>query len=121
MEDRKNGQEHNEILEDLVLLNLFTREELQHKQDIFSEAMGVASLITLPDGSPVTRSSNFSSFCHLIRKTSLGRQNCYKSDAELGKANAQGPVIKPCLSGGLWDAGVSIVIEGKHLGNWLIG
>ncbi len=121
MEDRNNNQEHNEILENLVLLDLFTKEELQEKQDIFSEALGVASLITLPDGSPVTRSSNFSSFCHLIRKTTVGRTNCFKSDAELGKANAKGPLIRPCLSGGLWDAGVSIVIEGKHLGNWLIG
>ncbi|MFW6351233.1 MAG: PocR ligand-binding domain-containing protein [Bacteroidota bacterium] len=118
---RRTDQEHNKVLDDLVLLDLFTREELQHKQDVFSEAMSVASLITLPDGTPVTRSSNFSSFCQLIRQTSLGRQNCYKSDAELGKANAQKPMIMPCLSGGLWDAGVSIVIEGKHLGNWLIG
>ncbi|MFW5759309.1 MAG: PocR ligand-binding domain-containing protein, partial [Bacteroidota bacterium] len=59
--------------------------------------------------------------CQLIRQTLPGRQNCYDSDAESVKANAHKPTIRSCLNGGLWDAGVSIVIEGRHLGNWMIG
>ena len=26
-----------------------------------------------------------------------------------------------CLSGGLWDAGASITVGGRHIANWLIG
>jgi ligand-binding sensor protein len=44
-----------------------------------------------------------------------------RSDAELGKLYPNGPRIQTCLSSGLWDAGVSIVVGGKHLANWMIG
>jgi signal transduction histidine kinase/ligand-binding sensor protein len=106
----------------ITLLDLFTKEELQKKQDLFSEAMGVASIITLTDGTPVTKASNFCHLCMgIIRKTKKGLVNCMKSDSVIGRFKLNGPSIKPCLSGGLWDAGVSINFGEKHVGNWLIG
>ncbi|MFA5512072.1 MAG: PocR ligand-binding domain-containing protein [Candidatus Kapaibacterium sp.] len=43
-------------------------EELQKLQDMISEATGVASLITTPDGVPVTNPSNHTRLCSIIKK-----------------------------------------------------
>jgi PAS domain S-box-containing protein len=102
--------------------DLFDLDDIQRIQDLFSDATGVASIITHPDGKPITRPSNFCRLCNeIIRKTDSGLSNCFKSDAEIGKPSPSGPIIRPCLSGGLWDAGASIIAGGKHIANWLIG
>ncbi len=102
--------------------DLFNMKTLQNIQDTFASATGVASLITTPDGTPITKPSNFTRFCkELIRNTPKGCANCRRSDALLGTPNAKGPIIQQCLSGGLWDAGASINIGGRHVANWLIG
>ncbi len=103
-------------------IDLFDSEEIQSLQDIFAEAHGVASIITYPDGTPITRPSQFTRLCNdIIRKTNQGCQNCFKSDAAIGRYNPDGPVVQRCLSGGLWDAGASITVGHKHIANWLIG
>jgi PAS domain S-box-containing protein len=102
--------------------DIFDLNDIQHIQDLFADATGVASIITHPDGTPITKPSNFCRLCNeIIRETDLGLTNCFKSDAEIGKPNPSGPVIQPCLSGGLWDAGASIIVDGTHIANWLIG
>ncbi|MHC1751906.1 PocR ligand-binding domain-containing protein [Humidesulfovibrio sp.] len=104
------------------LLDIFGLDELQKIQDVFANATGVASLITGTDGTPITRPSNFCRLCSkVIRGTPKGLANCCKSDAVLGGYNPNGPTVKPCLSGGLWDAGASITVGGRHIANWLIG
>ncbi len=106
----------------IAIEDLFTRDELQRVQDDFSEATGVASIITYPDGTPFTRPSNFTRFCYdIIRATEKGRANCQRSDCALGRYHPSGPLVQPCLSGGLWDAGVSISVGGHHVASWLIG
>jgi PAS domain S-box-containing protein len=101
---------------------LFDLQEIQRIQDEFAAATGVASIITQPDGTPVTRPSNFTRLCQeVIRTTETGCLNCKKSDAVLGRYHPEGPIVQPCLSGGLWDAGVSISVGGQHIANWLIG
>ena len=101
---------------------LFSLEEMQRVQDEFSEATGVASVITDPAGIPITRPSNFTRLCRdIIRTTDKGCSSCFKSDAALGRYNPEGPIVQPCLSGGLWDAGVSISVGEHHIANWLIG
>ncbi|OGR34245.1 MAG: hypothetical protein A2051_08390 [Desulfovibrionales bacterium GWA2_65_9] len=101
---------------------LFDLGALQRMQDAFAQATGVASIITWPDGRPITRPSRFCRLCNdIIRNTEAGRHNCFISDAELGRHNLGGPTIRPCLSGGLWDAGASITVDGRHVANWLIG
>lgn len=107
---------------DLEFNDLFDREDIQKLQDQFALATGVASVITRPDGTPLTRPSNFTRLCaDIIRRTETGRCNCFRSDAVLGRCHAPGPIVQPCLSGGLWDAGTSIVVGGRHIANWLIG
>lgn len=102
--------------------DIFDVEEIQRMQDLFSDATGVASIITHPDGTPITKPSNFCRLCKdIIRKTEKGCLNCFRSDAVIGTHNLIGPTLQPCLSGGLWDAGASITIGNKHVANWMIG
>lgn len=108
--------------QDIRFLDLFDMAEIQRLQDQVAQAFGVASIITYPDGKPITNPSNFCRLCNdIIRKTELGLKNCMYSDSVLGVPNPAGPSIQPCLSGGLWDAGSSITIGGVHIANWLIG
>lgn len=102
--------------------DLFNIDEIQAIQDAFARATGVASIITDVNGIPITRPSNFCHLCeHIIRNTAKGLANCITSDAVLGRVNINGPVVQPCLSGGLWDGGTSIMVGDKHIANWLIG
>ncbi len=112
----------NDPFSNIQFRDIFNLEEIQHIQDLFADANGVASIITTTDGRPITKPSNFTRLCNnIIRKTEKGLSNCYKSDAEIGKQNPFGPIIQPCMSCGLWDAGASITVGGKHIANWLIG
>jgi len=102
--------------------DLFNPALIQGIQDEFAAATGVASIITHPDGTPITVPSNFTHLCNeIIRKTERGCSNCIKSDAAIGRYHPNGPIVQPCLSGGLWDAGASITVGGYHVANWLIG
>jgi PAS domain S-box-containing protein len=101
---------------------LFDLNEFQRVQDEFAAATGVASIVTHPDGTPITKPSNFTRLCsEIIRGTERGRANCYRSDAVIGCPDPRGPVVQPCLSGGLWDAGASVTVGEHHIANWLIG
>ncbi len=108
--------------EGIAFDDLFELPAIQRIQDEFAAATGVASLITQTDGTPITRPSNFCRLCEkIIRCTEKGRLNCIRSDAMIGRYNPEEPVIQPCLSGGLWDAGASISVGDRHIANWLIG
>lgn len=100
---------------------LFDIDAIQHLQDIFAESFGVASIISRPDGTPITKPSNFTKLCSIIRNTEKGFANCCYSDSVIGRLNPEGPVMQRCLSGALWDGGASITVGGHHVANWLIG
>ncbi|MEA4852173.1 MAG: PAS domain S-box protein [Paludibacter sp.] len=120
--NKKPLQDKDNNESDFQFEDLFQVHEIQEMQNSFSAATGVASIITYPDGKPITSSSNFCRLCNdIIRKTEKGRINCMKSDALIGGNTETGYTINCCLSGGLWDAGVPIVVGGKHIANWLIG
>ena len=109
-------------ISDLGFEDLFDLDEVQKIQDAFAEATGVASIITDIDGRPLTRPSRFCHLCiGIIRQTEKGLANCIHSDAMLGRMNPDGPIMQPCLSGGLWDGGTSICVGDRHIANWLIG
>jgi signal transduction histidine kinase/CheY-like chemotaxis protein/HPt (histidine-containing phosphotransfer) domain-containing protein len=108
--------------EELAFTDLFDLDEIQKMQDTFAKAVGVASIITTTDGVPLTKPSNFSRLCNdIIRKTEKGCANCIRSDAKIGRFNPGGPIVQPCLSGGLWDGGASISVNNRHIANWLVG
>lgn len=102
--------------------DLFDLKEIQQLQDQFASATGVASVITQTNGEPITKPSNFCRLCNdIIRESEKGRTNCYESDAVLGQYNPDGPTIQRCKSGGLLDAGAAVIVDGRHIANWLIG
>ncbi|WP_075352730.1 PocR ligand-binding domain-containing protein [Desulfovibrio sp. DV] len=102
--------------------DIFCLEEIQRIQDAFAEASGVASLITDPQGLPLTRPSNFTLLCAtIIRGTEQGLANCIRSDACLGHGSGDGPTLRHCLSGGLLDGGTAIRVGNRHIANWLVG
>jgi len=112
----------DETINEIIFSDLFKLEDIQRIQDLFAESTGVASIITQPDGTPITRPSNFCRLCKdIIRKTESGLQHCFKSDSIIGLQNPSGPTIRSCLGGGLWEAGASISIGGRQLANWVIG
>ena len=101
--------------------DLFNIEDIQNLQDLFADTHGVASIITHPDGTPITKPSNFCRLCRIIRQTAKGSANCFYTDAIVGSQDTSGTVVQSCLSGGLWDAGASITVNGRHIANWVIG
>lgn len=111
-----------DAVESIALDDLLNLNNLQRLQDLLADSWGVAVLFTRPDGTPITQPSNFTYFCSgFIRKTEEGARNCQISDAMLWRHNPSGPIIQKCLSAGLWGAGASITIGGRHIANWLIG
>lgn len=104
-----------------VFDDFFNVDEIQKIQDNVTEALDIASIITSPDGTPITKASHFCTFCeHIMRSNEVAIQNCINSDATLGRPSDK-PIIRHCLSGGLLDAGVSFVVGGKHVASWMLG
>ena len=117
-----NKTKATDAVDNIAFEDLFNLGEIQKLQDEFVKATGVASIITKPNGTPITKPGGFTRFCNdIIRKTKKGCENCYKSDAAIGAMSQEGPTIHTCYSGGLWDAGAGISVGGKHIANWLIG
>ena len=110
-------------LTDFSLTDIIDLSLLQSIQDEFAKATGVASIITDPEGQPITEPSNFTGLCRLIRSTEKGYELCMKSDQKIGKhaAEAQSPIIEACHSCGLTDSGAPIIIGGKLIAIWMIG
>lgn len=95
---------------------------LQRIQDTFAQAMGVAAVTVDLQGNPVTRTSNFSNLCLLIRSTPEGLQRCKNCDAMGGyKANQLRRPYPYICGGGLLDAAAPITIDGVYVGSILCG
>ncbi|PKM95232.1 MAG: hypothetical protein CVU84_06000 [Firmicutes bacterium HGW-Firmicutes-1] len=117
-----SSYEHKSSAPQYKFSEIFDLDEIQKLQDLFSVATGVACIITEPDGTPITQPSGFSTFCSdIVRKTDIGLKNCLLSDSIIGSPKFDGPRMQKCLSGGLLDGGASIIFDGKHVANWLIG
>ena len=102
--------------------DLFSLEDMQRIQDEFATATGVASIITRPDGTPITKPSNFTRLCaDIILNKGAGCIHCLNSETLLGLPHKAGPVVRPCPSGALQDAAVSLTVDGRHVANWFIG
>ncbi len=110
-------------LDDLFLTDIIDLELLQTIQDKFAKVTGIASVITDPNGVPITQPSNFSGVCKLVRETEKGKANCHLSDRLIGsRAGIEKRVVyEQCHSCGFIDAGAPIIIGGKQLGIWMIG
>lgn len=108
--------------DDITFGEIFDLEKIQEIQDAFADAFGVASLITTPEGAPITRPSNFCELCKLIRSTEKGEEQCLRSDNALGRKSAVAvTTIQNCLSGGLVDAATRIFVGNRPIAFWLVG
>ncbi len=108
----------------IQLLDLIPKKRLDEILQGFTEVSGVASVITDPNGHPITESHNFTSFCQkFCRSTEAGRKKCYESDSYGGAKSLEmkEPFVYKCLNAGLIDGGVPIIVEGYHLANFVCG
>jgi anti-anti-sigma regulatory factor/ligand-binding sensor protein len=122
MNDQALALDTLEDIDNVEFEDLFDVEEMQAIQDAFAKGAGIASLITRPDGTPITEGSNWCDLCTgIIRGTEAGLANCLKSDAAMSRPSPDGPIVQPCLSGGLIDASASIMIGDRHIATWMIG
>lgn len=104
---------------------------IQAIQDIFAEAMGIGTIMTAPDGTPITPISNSCEFCNLILGTEGGRWRCTRSwkaaglELAPGFAGGSAPQIAVCHAG-LCYAWGRIEVQGRfvaaiHAGQFLTG
>ncbi|HBV87265.1 MAG TPA: hypothetical protein DEF42_11595 [Desulfosporosinus sp.] len=119
--DREHTFMDNIGISNYEFRDIIELDDIQNLQDLFSAATGVASIITDPDGTPITKPSGYSSFCNEIRKTEIGLRNCIESNCIIGNPQSEGPSIQRCSSGGLIIGGAGIIVEGKRIANWLVG
>jgi PAS domain S-box-containing protein len=108
---------------DLRLTDTVDTDVLQRLQDSLAESYGVASLMFDQDGEPITKPSNFSDFCKLIRATQRGMERCEASHASLSRLVADGsPGLAPCKNfEEIQDGAVPIYIGDRHVATWGIG
>ncbi len=110
-------------LKNYSLTDIFNLNDLQVLQDAFAMANGIASTIVDVKGQAITRPSNHSKVCTLIRQTKKGLENCKLSGRTLGLMSLvkNKPCYFKCQSVGFIDASAPIIIGGVHMANWLIG
>ena len=102
--------------------DLFDTQDIQELQEAIAKAVGVGLQMFTPDWRAITKNSIACEFCHkVVRSSEQGRMNCRMSDEVIGRPNKGGPVIAPCRSAGLLDAGASIIIGDTHVASWLLG
>ena len=111
-----------ELPQDLSLDSLFAVDDLQGIQDSMSMAMGVASVITRPDGSYFTEPSNLCALCQdVIIPSDRGKVFCKTARENFFCGEADKPAIQICSCSGLWHAGAPIEIDGIYIGTWFFG
>ncbi len=106
----------------VTLFDLFTLEEIQRVQDAFAQASNVASIITGPDGRPLTSPSNVSEqFAALVHgRGEFGRSRFFCNEV-LGAFESAQPSIQACPVTGLLHAGARIFVGENHVANWIVG
>lgn len=104
-------------LQDIIDIDL-----LQKVQDSFAEATGLAAITVDFRGNPMTKYSNFSTFCNKIRESKELYNNCLQCDAfgGLEAARREKFFMYRCHTG-LVDVAVPIMVEGQLIGSMMIG
>jgi len=102
--------------------DLFNLDDIQQLQEAFSRATGVASLITRPDGKPLTAPVGFCRLCSaIIHAVPEGLANCMRARHSIGQRSMEKPAIQHCPNSGLLESAAAIMVGGRHIANWLIG
>lgn len=95
---------------------------LQEVIDKFSAATSMGAVVSDVDGIPITKPSNFTNFCRLIRSSKEGLKGCYKSDSIGGKIACKCRDINlyKCHCG-LNDMATPLIIDDVYWGAVLSG
>ncbi|MCR5218199.1 PocR ligand-binding domain-containing protein [Treponema sp.] len=100
--------------DNLNLTDFINKETLQTMQDAFTNLSGMASVITDPEGEPITRESGFCDFCkNYTRATDKGRKlcsQCYKIGTQTSLTE-NASITYPCHAG-LTYFSAPIMIDG---------
>ena len=72
---------------------------IQAIQDIFAEALGVGTVTTAVDGTPLTPIAHSCEFCNLILGTEAGRQRCIGSWRAAAADTGDTPQLATCHAG----------------------
>ena len=105
-------------MQNIKLAELIDVKILQKLQDILSEYLGVAALITDDKGVPITEGSNFTAFCHeLVRRSELGFLRCNECDRNgaLDALRNRDISVYVCHAG-LVDFSSPIMLENQMIG-----
>ncbi len=102
--------------------DLFDLEEIEQLQELLTKSLGISSIITTPDGSPLTRPVNFCRLCSsIIRATEVGLHRCKNSNRKMGVDRSGESFVATCHSAGLLDGGTSIFAGSRKIANWVVG
>lgn len=102
--------------------DLFDLEEIEQLQELLTKSLGISSIITTPDGKPLTRAVNFCRLCSsIIRTTEAGQQRCTSSNRKTGVDRPGESFVATCHSAGLLDGGTSIFAGNRKIANWVVG
>ncbi len=101
--------------ESISLRELVDVDIIQSIQDRFAKTVGVSSVIFLPDGDALTRFSNPTEFCSLIRSTKEGRRRCFQSFTEMNRKAVElsEPEIMYCFAYGAHFV-APIIVDGER-------
>ena len=101
--------------ESISLRELVDDDIVQAIQDRFAKTVGVSSVIFLPDGDALTRFSNPTKFCSLIRSTKEGRRRCFQSFTEMSRKALElsEPEIMYCFAHGAHFV-APIIVDGER-------
>ena len=101
--------------ESISLRELVDDDIVQAIQDRFAKTVGVSSVIFLPDGDALTRFSNPTKFCSLIRSTKEGRRRCFQSFTEMSRKalKLSEPEIMYCFAYGAHFV-APIIVDGER-------
>ncbi len=106
---------------DLEFGDLFDLDEMQKLQDTFAEALGVASVMTKPDGTLLTRPSRFNTLCsEVIHKTTAGRNNCQMLSPDLKNLVPKKLSVR-CEACRKWEIFTGISVGDRLLAIWRAG
>ena len=108
---------------DLKLTDIVDVRILQELQDGFAASYDVASLIFDAQGVPITKPSNFSDFCAIVRATPKGMARCEVSNSGLYRLASRGlSTTSTCRNfEEIIDGAVPIFVGDKHVATWGIG
>lgn len=106
----------------MSIWELIDLEELQSIQDSFALVTNLSSVVMSPEGEPITKFSNPTSFCSLIQSTEEGKRRCQQSFREMGQEvqkTKERKMFFCFVQGGHFVS--PIVIDDEHHGTMFAG